>query len=129
MLQALSEAQINTALLTVTATYTAPQVVDCVKVVSGTITGSALGAVIGIEQAGAIVQLATIGTAMIAAASCASRTYTGTTFTYAPFIQMATIQVQGLTANGTTLLSVSNALMALLSLNNNVVFTQQVTYH
>uniref|UniRef100_A0A914EBQ0 Uncharacterized protein n=1 Tax=Acrobeloides nanus TaxID=290746 RepID=A0A914EBQ0_9BILA len=128
MLQALSESEINTALLTVTATYTAPQVSDCVKVVSGTITGSNIGAVIGIEQAGAIVQLATIGTAMIPAASCASRTYTGVTFTYAPFIQMATIQVQGLTASGITLTNVANALMALLNLNNNAIFTQQVTF-
>ena len=128
MIQALSQANINAASLTVTVTYTAPEVNDCVKVASGTITGSNIGAVIGIEQAGAIVQLATIGTAMIPAASCASRTYTGVTFTYAPFIQMATIQVQGLTASGITLQNVANALMALLNLNNNAIFTQQVTF-
>ena len=128
MLQALSESQINTALLTVTPSYTAPLVVDCVKVVVGTISGTNVGSVIGIEQAGAIVQLATVGTALIPAASCASRTYTGVTFTYAPFIQMATIQVQGLTASGITLQNVANALMALLNLNNNAIFTQQVTF-
>jgi hypothetical protein len=125
MIQALSQANINAEPLIIT--YTPPEVNDCIKVAAG--TGSAVGAVIGIEQAGTIVQLATIGTAAISPMNCAARTYVGTTFTYEPFIQMATIQVHCLTANGTTLSHVANALMVLLSLNNNVIFTQQITYH
>jgi hypothetical protein len=128
MISALSAANINTLGLTITATYTAPQVSDCVKVISGTIMDTAIGAVIGIEEAGAITQLATVGTAAITPMFCAERMYTGTTFTYVPFIQMATIQVQGLIASGYTLQSVANALQAMLNLNYNARFTQPITY-
>lgn len=125
MLSALSEVNIDTVGMTITPTYTAPTVSDCVKSSTGM---TAIGAMIGIYEAGAITQLATVGTAAITGANCIMRMYTSTTFTYMPFIQTASIQVSGLVANGATLQQVANSLMSLLNFNNHVIFTQEVTF-
>ena len=115
MLSALAEANVDTVGLEVTTSYTAPQVSDCIKVAVGTMTMTTAGSQIGIYEAGAITQLATVGMAIPVTPNCVNHDFSMAMLTYQPFIQMASIKVSGWVANGFTVRQVANSLMALLN--------------
>ena len=125
VLEGLNSIGYPTTGIIVTPAYTPPLVNDCFK--NGTATPS--GTQFGYVENGAVTKLGTIMANSITSAQCVAKDYSGgsTAPTYIAFIQQASVKIDGLVISEYQMNMIAAKIASLLTLNNNVQFTEEIT--
>uniref|UniRef100_A0A7E4VYG7 DUF4377 domain-containing protein n=1 Tax=Panagrellus redivivus TaxID=6233 RepID=A0A7E4VYG7_PANRE len=126
-LNALNDMGFITTDVTITPTYTPPNVNDCGKSTDNSATATPAGVQFGVEENGAITKLAS-ASAQITVQNCIIRAFagSGTVITYTDFPQSATLKIDNLVASEYQMNLVASKIMSILMLNNRVQFIEEI---